>query len=47
MTRAEAVNDNPRFIDMMADVVRATMERYATGRPLPILHARAPDAARR
>ena len=40
MTRAEAVNDNPRFIDMMADVVEATIARYATGMPLPILHKR-------
>jgi ferrochelatase len=39
ISRAEAVNDNPQFIDMMADVVRATMDRYATGRPLPILHS--------
>jgi ferrochelatase len=40
MTRAEAVNDNPRFIDMMGDVVGATLRRYHTGRPLPILHPR-------
>ena len=40
MTRAEAVNDNPQFIDMMADVVTKTMQRYAAGRPLPILHPR-------
>jgi ferrochelatase len=40
MSRAAAVNDNPRFIDMMADVVRGTVARYATGRPLPILHKR-------
>jgi ferrochelatase len=40
MTRAEAVNDNPKFIAMMTDVVRATITRYATGRPLPILHKR-------
>lgn len=39
ISRAEAVNDNPQFIDMMADVVRATIDRYATGRPLPILHS--------
>jgi ferrochelatase len=38
ITRAEAVNDNPRFIDMMADVVRSTIERYATGRALSIVH---------
>lgn len=41
MTRADAVNDDPRFLDMMADVVRTAVRRYATGRPLPILHRRA------
>ena len=46
MTRAEAVNDNPRFLDMMADVVRDTRHRYATGRPLPILHTREPSSRR-
>ncbi len=40
MTRAEAVNDNPLFLDMMADVVLATMRRYASGRPLPLARAR-------
>ena len=33
-----AVNDDPRFLDMMADVVLATVARHATGRPLPIAH---------
>ena len=36
LARAEAVNDDPRFLDMMADVVRATLGRYRTGRPLPL-----------
>ena len=36
MTRAEAVNDDPRFLDMMADVVMTTIRRYERGRPLPI-----------
>ena len=36
MTRAEAANADPRFIDMMADVVTKTMKRYEKGRPLPI-----------
>ncbi len=36
MTRAEAVNDDPLFLDMMADVVLRTMARYGSGRPLPI-----------
>ncbi|MEQ1575820.1 MAG: ferrochelatase [Vicinamibacterales bacterium] len=38
MARAAAVNDDPRFLDMMADVVLKTIERYA-GRPLPIVSA--------
>jgi ferrochelatase len=41
MTRAEAVNDDPLFIQMMTDVVLQTVRRY-TGRPLPL----APDARR-
>jgi ferrochelatase len=36
MTRAEAVNDDPRFLDMMADVVMKTIRRYERGRPLPL-----------
>jgi ferrochelatase len=36
MTRAEAVNDDARFLDMMADVVTRTIARYDRGRPLPI-----------
>jgi ferrochelatase len=36
MTRAAAVNDDPRFLDMLADMVMRTMRRYAVGRPLPI-----------
>jgi ferrochelatase len=38
MTRAESVNDDPLFLDMMADVVSATIRRYASGRPLPIVN---------
>jgi ferrochelatase len=34
--RAEAVNDDPLFIDMMADVVIRTLDRYQ-GRALPIV----------
>ena len=37
MVRSEAVNDDPLFVDMMADVVLRTMRRYETGRPLPIV----------
>jgi ferrochelatase len=36
MARADAVNDDPRFLDMMADVVLKTLRRYESGRPLPI-----------
>jgi protoporphyrin/coproporphyrin ferrochelatase len=36
VARAESVNDDPCFLDMMADVVRATIRRYEHGRPLPI-----------
>ena len=43
--RAAAVNDDPRFLDMMADVVRSTVDRYRGGRPLPICAAAEPPAA--
>lgn len=36
VTRASAVNDAPEFIDALADVVIATLERYGSGRPLEI-----------
>jgi ferrochelatase len=39
MARAAAANDDPMFLDMMADVVRATWARYAGGRPLPVVPA--------
>jgi protoporphyrin/coproporphyrin ferrochelatase len=42
MARAEAVNSDPLFLDMMADVVLGTIRRHEHGRPLPI--ARAPLA---
>jgi len=35
MARAETVNDDPLFLDMMADVVLKTVTRYS-GTPLPI-----------
>ena len=35
MVRAAAVNDDPLFLDMMADVVLGTIRRYS-GRPLPL-----------
>jgi ferrochelatase len=37
MVRAAAVNDDPAFLDMMADVVFRTIRRYEGGRPLPIV----------
>ncbi|MBI3050192.1 MAG: ferrochelatase [Acidobacteria bacterium] len=37
MVRADAVNDDPLFLDMMADVVLHTIRRYEDGRPLPIV----------
>jgi ferrochelatase len=36
MVRAEAVNDDPRFLDMMADMVLRTVRRHEHGRPLPL-----------
>jgi protoporphyrin/coproporphyrin ferrochelatase len=40
MVRAESANADPRFIDMMADVVLKTVTRYQAGRPLPLASAR-------
>ena len=39
MARAEAVNDDPLFLDMMADVVLKIVRRYDSGRPLPIVRS--------
>ena len=39
MVRAESANDDPLFLDMMADVVLKTIERYRSGRPLPLTQA--------
>jgi ferrochelatase len=36
MARAKAVNDDPLFLDMMADIVMRTWRRYAGSRPLSI-----------
>jgi ferrochelatase len=36
MVRAEAVNDDPLFLDMMSDMVLKTIARYERGRPLPL-----------
>jgi ferrochelatase len=37
MVRARAVNDHPSFLDMMADVVLRTVDRYKGARPLPLV----------
>lgn len=37
VARAGTVNDHPAFLDMMADVVAETIDRYAGGVPLPIV----------
>lgn len=37
MARAEAANDDPLFLDMIADVVLGTIARFDRGRPLPIV----------
>ena len=44
MARAAAVNDHPRFIDALTDAVATTIDRYRTGRPLPIVSADTPNA---
>ena len=36
MRRAAAINDDPQFLDLMAGMVRATVDRYEGGRPLSI-----------
>jgi ferrochelatase len=46
LVRAATVNDAPSFIEMMADVVLATVGRYARGRDLPIVaHESTPTLA--
>ena len=37
MVRAQAVNDHPRFLDMMADVVLGVCGRYERARPLQLV----------
>jgi ferrochelatase len=46
MVRAAAVNDDPLFVDMMADVVLRTIRRYETGRPLRIVGGGVEDKER-
>jgi len=37
MTRARTVNDDPLFLDLMAEMVERTWTRYSTGRPLSLV----------
>ncbi len=37
MARAETVNDDPIFIDMLTDVVWSVVQRYRNGRPLEVV----------
>ena len=37
MARAETVNDDPMFIDMLAEVVSDVIATYRSGRPLPLV----------
>jgi protoporphyrin/coproporphyrin ferrochelatase len=37
MVRAQAVNDSPRFVEMLADVTRQTCRRYEHGTPLEVV----------
>jgi ferrochelatase len=39
IARAQAVNDHPLFLDMMADVVLQTCRRYEKSRPLELVAA--------
>ena len=43
MVRAEAVNDDPLFLDMTADVVLDVWKRYESGRPLHIAPSSPPE----
>ncbi len=46
MARAETVNDDPLFLDMMADVVLTVLRRSERGRPLPIVAVPVPAGFR-
>ena len=43
MARAEAVNDDPEFLDMMSDVVFDTWARYRQCTPLPLVPVTPPE----
>jgi ferrochelatase len=46
MARAATVNDDPLFLQMMADEVVKTFDRYRTGTPLVLSAAIGADAQR-
>ncbi len=46
MARAATVNDDPLFLEMMADEVVKTWDRYRTGRPLVLSGASHPCPTR-
>jgi ferrochelatase len=46
MARAETVNDDPLFLDMMADVVLEVVRRGQRGRPLPLVPGPVPTGSR-
>ena len=43
MVRAESVNDDPAFLDTLRDAALETWLRHASGKPLPIVSAAAPE----
>jgi len=43
MARAEAINDDPAFLDLMTDVVLKTWKRYEGGVPLTLAHPARPE----
>ena len=43
MVRADAVNDHPRFLDVLADAVSETSARYEGTVPLPVVPSHAPE----
>ena len=43
MARAATVNDDPLFLDMMAEMVLRTLSRYEHGRPLPLVNSQLPN----
>lgn len=40
LARAAAVNDHPRFIEALTEAVMQVIDRYASGRPLPLVPSR-------